>query len=451
VKINRPAVICLAVIILAAGALRFAGFNSPHGMTWDEEFYVQMGDDLGKDPLNYNCHFFIDIFKRSNLPAPEYLNEPLFKHPPLFCYMLSAVFKAGGATYGTASVIPLIFGMLLVFLSFALGRYLFDKATGLLAALLVAIDPVNWACSEKIWMETSLSAFMWIAVYFIIRACSEKRYRLYYLAGIASGLAALTKYPGFLVIPIGFTIVAVEDRKSFRSAHFWMWPLITLIMFAPWVFWNISVYGWQLLGKIAFLHEVKLYVIVLSAAGIAAVFITAKILKSPVARFALISVLLIFIFSRQYVVDGIMNMLNAAYAPLTGWKPGMFQYKPWTFYFRRLIELSPFYVFAFAGMLFLAKKGSREKFLIIPVLWSLSFFIIWGSYQSRYIRFAWLGLLVLASRTVKGCWDKIGEASGCATTRMLLRACFAIILAYALARTLSVDLAIVINNDFSYF
>jgi len=451
VKINRLTAICLAVIILAAGILRFAGFNSPHGMTWDEEFYVQMGDDLSKDPLNYNCRYFVDIFKGSGLAVPEYINEPLFKHPPLFCYMLSLVFKAGGATYNTAAVVPIFFGLVLVFLSFLVGNYLFGRNVGLAAAALSAIHPVNWACSEKIWISTTLAAFMWLAVYFILKAATEKRYLFYYLAGIASGLAVLAKYPGFLVIPIGFTIAAVEDRRSFKSPHFWMWPVITLLMFVPWVIWNIAVYGSGLLGKTAFLHEIKWYVMLLFVAGIAAAGITIRTVRAPAARFALISVLLIFVFSQRYVADGIINMLNAAYIPLAGWKPGMFQYKPWSFYFRRLIELSPFYVFAFAGTLFLAKKGSKEKFLIIPVLWSLSFFVIWGSYQSRYILFACLGLAVLAARTVTWCWERIGEVSGSLTTKVLLRACFAIILAYALAKTLSVDTAIVIYNDFSYF
>jgi len=451
VKINGPTAIFLAVIILAAGALRFAGFNSPHGMTWDEEFYVQMGDDLGKDPFNYNCRFFTEIFERSNLAVPEYISEPLFKHPPLFCYMLAAAFKAGGATYETASIIPIAFGLLLVFVSFTLGNYLFGRNTGLAAAILTAIDPINWACSEKIWMETSLAVFMWLAVYFIIKAAVEKKYRLYYLAGIASGLAVLTKYPGFLVIPIGFTIVAIEDRRSFRSPHFWMWPVITMVMFAPWVAWNISVYGDGIMSKIALLHEVKPHIIALSAAGIAAALIMTRVFKTQAARFAIISALLIFVFSRQYVFDGIVNMLNAAYMPLAGWKPGMFQYKPWSFYFRRLIELSPFYVFAFAGILFFAKKGSKEKLIIIPVLWSLLFFMVWGSYQSRYILFASLGLLVLAARAIIWCWDKIGETARSTTTMVILRSGFAIILAYALLRTLSVDFAVVIANDFSYF
>lgn len=450
-KINGPTAICLAVIILASGTLRFAGFKSPHGMTWDEEFYVQMGDDLSKDLSNYNCRFFVDIFKRSNLAVPEYLNEPLFKHPPLFCYMLSAIFKIGGATYETASVISIAFGLMLVFLSFVLGSYLFNRVTGLCAALLVAIDPINWACSEKIWMETSLVAFMWLAVYLIIKASIEKRYYLYYLAGIVSGLAVLTKYPGFLVIPVGFTIVAVEDRRSFRSAHFWMWPTITLVMFAPWLIWNVVVYGNGLAEKIAFLHEIRPHVVLLSAGAIVAAFITARFLKAPAARLALLSALLIFVFTRQYAVNGIVNMLNAANVPLVGWEPGMFQHKPWIFYFRRMIELSPFYFFAFAGLLFLAKKGSKEKFLIIPALWCLLFFVVWGSYQSRYILFASLGMLVLAARTAIWCWEKIGEKTGSATTRMLLRSCFSIILAYAVVKTLSVDLSVVITNDFSYF
>jgi len=451
VKSNFATISFLVIIVLAAGLFRFAGFSSPHGMTWDEEFYVQMGEDLTKNPLNYNCRYFVGVFERLNLDTPEYLHEPLFKHPPLFSYLLSFVFRTGGATYEAASLVPIFFGLVLVFLSFALGSFLFNKNTGLAAAFLAAIDPINWACSEKIWMETTLAAFMWIAVYFVIRAAIGKKYLFYYLAGAASGFAILTKYPGFLVFPIGFTIVALEDRRAFRSPHFWMWPLIAALMFLPWIIWNCLVYGGQIIAKVPALHEVKPHIVILSAAAIAAMVVIAKTIKTPRARFALALAALLFVFSRQYVMDGIAKMFNAAYVPPSGWKPGMFQSEPWTFYFRRMIELSPFYLFAFAGILFLAKKGSREKFLIIPALWSLLFFSVWGSYQSRYVLFASIALLVLAARTVLWCWEKIGEKSGSGPVKTSLRLCLAAIVLLALLRTAGIDMATVIGNDFLHF
>jgi hypothetical protein len=116
-----------------------------------------------------------------------------------------------------------------------------------------------------------------------------------------------------------------------------------------------------------------------------------------------------------------------------------------------MIELSPFYMIAFVGMFFLAKNKSRERFLIIPALWSLIFFSAWGSYQSRYVLFAAPALLILAVRAVFWCWEKTGEKVDSGLLKTICRLCVIAIVMFALIKTAIIDMAIALSNDFVYF
>ena len=84
----------------------------------------------------------------------------------------------------------------MVLIVFLLGRNLYDDRVGILAALYLCIDPVHWVCSEKIWMETTMSFFMLSAILLFVLGQKQKFYLS--LSGLSIGLAMLVKYPGIL-------------------------------------------------------------------------------------------------------------------------------------------------------------------------------------------------------------------------------------------------------------
>ena len=43
----------------------------------------------------------------------------------------------------------------LILLAYLLGTTLFDERVGLIAGLLMSVEPLAWLCSQKIWMETT--------------------------------------------------------------------------------------------------------------------------------------------------------------------------------------------------------------------------------------------------------------------------------------------------------
>ena len=67
--------------------LRTYGFQQPHGLTFDEGLYSELiAEQLKEDPSNYSTQEAYQIQTAQGVKVPEYLDRPLFKHPPLYNY-----------------------------------------------------------------------------------------------------------------------------------------------------------------------------------------------------------------------------------------------------------------------------------------------------------------------------------------------------------------------------
>jgi hypothetical protein len=141
-------------------------------------------------------------------------NPGYFVNPPAFTYLLHLVFavRFGGseavrvfqadpaAVYLVARLTSAALGTLAVFLIFILGARLFDRATGLLAALVMAFAflPVGYSHFAVNDMATVVP----VTISLIGTAGVLKRGRLldYVIAGAGVGLAGATKYTGAIVV-----------------------------------------------------------------------------------------------------------------------------------------------------------------------------------------------------------------------------------------------------------
>jgi len=94
-------------------------------------------------------------------------------------------------------------------LTFLAGKVLFNTATGLIAAFLMAADPVSILTSSKIWADEMSGVFVLISVIFFVSGYFRNRYWYGLLAGITGGVAVLFKQTA------GFYIIAVV------VFHFW--------------------------------------------------------------------------------------------------------------------------------------------------------------------------------------------------------------------------------------
>ena len=424
--------IALIIIFIASIILRYYGFLKPHGLTFDEGLYAELlAEQLKENPFDYSAQEAYRIHTARGERLPEYLDRPLFKHPPLYCYLLAVNYKVFGSSHLAAVSVSILLGSLMVLLVFFLGKALYDSRVGLLAAFFLCIDPVHLVCSEKIWMETTLSFFMLLAIFLFVLGQKEKN--CLPLSGISVGLAMLTKNPGILSLSIIILFVSLVERRLFKEKGFWILCFLAFLTFLPWIIWNRAVYG-DIWGALISVHGVisdvrysftnllghkGALILVFFGAGlfftarrnISSFFAGGPADQAEVKRQAIagaagfllfVSALIVVPFLREMAQEAFVWKKNV----LVGWS-NPFSGAPWHFYLTRLNELSPLYLFAFLSVFFILGQHKGDKLLLMSSFLILAAFIFLRNYQSRYILPAVPFLLILSARCQIWIFDRV--------------------------------------------
>ncbi|MGC8878799.1 MAG: ArnT family glycosyltransferase [Anaerolineae bacterium] len=127
--------------------------------------------------------------------------------PPLFMYVQALSFLLFGATETAARLPSLVAHVTSVLLIYQLGRYLYRRGTGLLAAFL-------WAASPFAILFAATALTDSLMVMFVLAACLAAIRRREGWAGALLGLAVMTKQQGILFLPL----IAGLGRYSTRNA-----------------------------------------------------------------------------------------------------------------------------------------------------------------------------------------------------------------------------------------
>jgi hypothetical protein len=193
--------VAVAAIVVAGSLLRLHHLD--HGLP-----YVYHSDEA----LHFTSRA-MDMFGGD-------LNPHYFENPSGFTYLVYVVLRVvhGGAppfddvsgllagyradpsiAYETGRVIAVVLCMLAVVAVFAVGRRLWNAATGVAAAAVLAFAFLTVAYSRYALTDTGVLLPVAVAVYAAVRAYEDGRLRHFALAGAAVGLAVGFKYTAGLV------------------------------------------------------------------------------------------------------------------------------------------------------------------------------------------------------------------------------------------------------------
>lgn len=193
--------LALAAILVLALLLRLRGlgFGLPGLYDQDEPIFVLLGLKLLRDhslnpgwfghPGTQTIYALAAIeaalfgwgAMTGAYPTPEAFAQAIYHDPsPLFL---------SGRAFIVACAIAVIA------LTFVLGRRLFDTRTGLVAAALLAIDPIHIRWSQVIRTDVHATVFVLLAALAAAAVARRGRLRDYGWAGVAIGFACATKWP----------------------------------------------------------------------------------------------------------------------------------------------------------------------------------------------------------------------------------------------------------------
>jgi mannosyltransferase len=188
--------------------------------------------------LGYQSLWFDEArsFTRASMSLPETLRQTLIAvHPPLYSFTLHFWLKVGHSE--TLLRFPSVaFGVLALPLIYQLGRLCMGRRTGLMAALLLALNPFHVWYAQETRMYSMLMLLTLSAAYFFLRVVRDNSRRSWNGLVVSCALAYYAHYFAFFIPLIQFTFFLCTLRTHHRLFRKWVLSqIIAALPLAPWL------------------------------------------------------------------------------------------------------------------------------------------------------------------------------------------------------------------------
>ena len=151
--------------------------------------------------------FIVDSAVR--MVATGDMNPHFFEYPSLYIYLMAIIYGIysliGHADdmallYVTGRCLTASLGTLMILVVYYVGRNLYTKRVGTLAAVFLAVMPLIVRNSHYITVDVPVTFLILLSFYFAHKIMITGKKKNYILGGIITGLAASTKYNGGLML-----------------------------------------------------------------------------------------------------------------------------------------------------------------------------------------------------------------------------------------------------------
>jgi 4-amino-4-deoxy-L-arabinose transferase-like glycosyltransferase len=204
---------------------------------------------------------------REMLTTGDYITPRLYGSPwfekPVLTYWLAAIgYKIFGINEAGARFPSALGATICVFFIYWCGRRFWDRATGFLAALILATSVGSFAFARAASMDMPLTACLTMALVFFLVAFNDttsRRRTWFYAFYAALGLGVLAKGPVAMLLPAlslgGFLILRGkwDDWKTWYPKGVW----ITAAVAAPWYLLCTIANGWEFVRVFFISHNLE--------------------------------------------------------------------------------------------------------------------------------------------------------------------------------------------------
>ncbi len=199
-------------------------------------FFITKGQTLWWDEAEY-----MSTAKHWAFDVPYALNP---QRPPLFQLLAALTFMIGlGETFVRFAwvLLPSFFLVLFIYL---LGKEMFDKKIGLIAAFLSAISWTFLFWTTRIQPDSFSMCFQVLSVLFMWKYWKYEKSRSIILSGIFAAMGLYFKVSALLV-PMSFILfILIKDRFSaFKNKNYYYFSLAFLATLVPYFIWAYINFG----------------------------------------------------------------------------------------------------------------------------------------------------------------------------------------------------------------
>ena len=158
---------------------------------------------------------------------------PIFRaHPLLFQSLLSIGFRLDLGD-GFQRLTVAVMGVATVYLVYELGRLLYGRGAGLLAALVIALMPYHVVVTRQVLLDGPMTLFATLTLLLLVRFVLSGRSAWLYAAGGAMGLTLLSKETSVLLLGAIFAFFALTPEVRVRVRDLAVSAAVMALVVAP--------------------------------------------------------------------------------------------------------------------------------------------------------------------------------------------------------------------------
>jgi uncharacterized membrane protein len=195
--------------------------------------------NLGSDSIWLDEAYSIQF---AHLPILELLSKTASSdvHPPLYYLLLHYWMMLFGDSEAAARLLSVLFGLFSILVIYPIAALLFDRATGLLSALLLALSLFHIEFAQEARMYTLLAFLALCSLYFFLKLFAEVRALTLVGYLICTSLLMHTHVYGFFIIiaeNLFFFSLYFSSRDLFKRllARWLVLQAALVVLFLPWL------------------------------------------------------------------------------------------------------------------------------------------------------------------------------------------------------------------------
>ena len=215
----------LFIILLLALSLRLLVFFEVPFTNADGILYSWIGVNLA-DGYGYSIGAGDTLSTYSNWRVPAY---------PIILAMFYYIFGKG---FLISKVPSMIFGILIILLTYLITKNFFNKTAAFISAVFVSFSPIMVIQSAEIMAESMFTFFILGYVYFLFKYSENGTHWLH--IGLFIGLSYLTKPVGIYLLPLTFIYFLIKREHPIVILIFLAGFLIVVL---PWWCFSYMEYG----------------------------------------------------------------------------------------------------------------------------------------------------------------------------------------------------------------
>jgi 4-amino-4-deoxy-L-arabinose transferase-like glycosyltransferase len=171
----------------------------------------------------------------------EHLALSYFDHPPLTAWTIAVFTAIGGDHIFFIRLGSVLFSLGIMVLLYRIALELFNSRRVAFMTILAINCTVLFSIGATIITPDVPLLFFWtLLVYCLVKLRSTRLAGYWYFAGIALGLALLSKYTAVLIVPgiFLYILLSPDQRHWLKTAHPYLAILLSLVVFSPVIIWN---------------------------------------------------------------------------------------------------------------------------------------------------------------------------------------------------------------------